>query len=128
MTRIHSIFPVPFPGVSVSVPLQAVPYSSVPGKTDGCRKLLLFLPEEGRCLPTSCRDSFIKLPAAVCQAAYQNHIFNPSICGITVTVQQPFESGQEFDRVFPASAGSVIVKHDPRKPIASTQIDPHIRF
>ena len=62
------------------------------------------------------------------EAAYQNHIFNPSICGITVTVQQPFESGQEFDRVFPASAGSVIVKHDPRKPIASTQIDPHIRF
>lgn len=27
MTRIHSIFPVPFPGVSASVPLQEVPYN-----------------------------------------------------------------------------------------------------
>lgn len=49
MTRTPPRSRAPFPGVSASVPLQEVLCNRVPGKTDGCRKQLLFRPEEGSC-------------------------------------------------------------------------------
>ena len=61
------------------------------------------------------------------KTAYEDHIGKLSICGITVTMDHPFESGQESGRMLGTSSRPVIIQNDRRETICSAQIDPHVR-
>ena len=73
-------------------------------------------------------DCLKKLPSAVDKTAYQDNVLDPSVCSISIAVEQPGKTGQEFNRMVSAASWPVIIQDNGRQPIRPTQIDPHIGF